>query len=574
MRTAAAILLLVLAAPADGAAKRARTLMPFFLDGQAAPDILALVPATAGSTLTANQAEYGAILFDLSALKHELGAKLRAETLRSLEQTAVTEEGRLFVSMASLRASGLAAVYDDAKVELRVEIPSELRRTETHSLSGRAPIAEEAAALGPAPWSAFVNAFSNQDFSWNVAGTNAGRQPLRSELDGALNVHDWVVESAASYVEQTANPWVRGDTRLVRDFPGQMARATAGDLAYPLRGYQTFRPMAGIAIARNFTLQPYRLTVPSGYREIFLKSRSRVKVWVNGRLVRSLDLPAGRHDFDEFPLSNGLNDVQLEITDDTGRTENVAFRFTYDLERLTPGLSQFVYAVGAPSANVGASRTYDSKQVTYSLSHRYGFYAPWTLGGYAQGDRFQKTIALETLYSTPLGTLGLEPAYSQINRADVSFAGKLKYLFTDYAGYDGSPRSFALQMERKGVRFAQLGNLTPKNPSSPIYSALYSQQVFRLFSLGLSGDYQVARKTDDGGRDLYGYSALLSRAWDSSLQTSLTYSRRRIADGGFDSSFFFSSRRPSLKAISTLRQALRREARPSAWTGSITRKST
>lgn len=573
MKTAAAILLFVLAAPAAGAAKRARTLMPFFLDGQTAPDILALIPTTAGSPLTANQAEYGTILFDLSALEHELKTKLRAEKLQTLKQNAVTEEGRLFISMAALRATGLIAAYNDAKVELRVEIPSELRRTQTHSLFGRTPIADEVEAIGPAPWSTFVNAFSNQDFSWNVSGANAGRQPLHSEFDGALNVHDWVVESTASYTERATDPWIRGDTRLVRDFPDRMVRTTAGDLAYPLRGYQSFRPMAGVAVARNFTLQPYRLTVPSGYREIFLKSRSRVKVWMNGRFVRNLDLPPGRHDLSEFPLSNGLNDIQLEITDDTGRTENVAFRFSSDLEQLTPGLNQFVYAVGAPSTNAGSSKTYDSKNATYSVAHRYGFSEPWTLGGYAQGDRFQKTIALETLYSTQFGTFGLEPAYSQINRADASFAGRLKYLFTDYAGYDGSPRSFALQAERKGIRFAQLGNLTPKNLTSPIYSALYSQQVFSLFSLGLSGDYQVARKTGDGGRDLYGYSALLSRAWDSSLQTSLTCSRRRIADGGFDSSFFFSSRRPFQKPISTLRQVLKREARLSAWIGSITRKT-
>ncbi|MHC5731259.1 MAG: fimbria/pilus outer membrane usher protein, partial [Nostoc sp.] len=126
---------------------------------------------------------------------------------------------------------------------------------------------------------------------------------------------------SSTFTERTAPSWVRNDLRLVHDAPDQALRYVIGDLSVPISGYQSSRPLLGVAVARNFSLQPYRVTRPISQFEFFLETPSKVEVFINGLPVQTLQLPGGRQDIRDLPLSGGINDVQLIITDAVGRVQ-------------------------------------------------------------------------------------------------------------------------------------------------------------------------------------------------------------------------------------------------------------
>jgi len=103
--------------------------------------------------------------------------------------------------------------------------------------------------------------------------------------------------------------------------PDHLVRTALGDLSYPVEGFQGFQPMLGLTVARNFDLQPYRVSEPTGQTSFFLNSPSRVDIYVNERKVQTMQLNSGPYDMADFPVVNGSNNVKLVITDASGRVE-------------------------------------------------------------------------------------------------------------------------------------------------------------------------------------------------------------------------------------------------------------
>ena len=230
-----------------------------------------------------------------------------------------------YISARELVSLGLEVLLDQQTVELYIDIPPELQQPSSTNLITRQPPFPLLQATSISPVSSYLNLRVAMDYLHDDQNPAiSGRRPARLALEHAVRIHDWVMELNGTYTEAAVYPWQRGDARLVYDDTNRMQRYSFGDLSYPVSGFQNFQPMAGITMARNFSLQPYRITQPVSEADIFLKSPSKVEVLVNDRVVRTLRLDAGEHNIRDFPFTSGLNDVQLKITDDLGRTEIVA----------------------------------------------------------------------------------------------------------------------------------------------------------------------------------------------------------------------------------------------------------
>jgi outer membrane usher protein FimD/PapC len=72
--------------------------------------------------------------------------------------------------------------------------------------------------------------------------------------------------------------------------PTRMLRYQAGELSYPIASLQRYRPLVGVGVARQFDLQPYRVTQPGGRTGFTLESTSTVDVYVNGTLVAKAEI--------------------------------------------------------------------------------------------------------------------------------------------------------------------------------------------------------------------------------------------------------------------------------------------
>ncbi len=179
-----------------------------------------------------------------------------------------------------------------------------------------------------------------------------------------------MLEGSPSYLESFDHPLQRGYTRLVYDNSKDLVRYSAGDLVYPIVGYQSTINMGGIGASRDFSLQPYINAYPVSQFEFYLDTSATVDVWVNETLTGTLRLTPGTHDIRDFPFSNGQNDVRIVITDIYGRVQVLRFSFILETSLLASGLSQFSYNLGFRSMTQENTYRYSPDEPVISLLKR------------------------------------------------------------------------------------------------------------------------------------------------------------------------------------------------------------
>lgn len=418
--------------------------------------------------------------------------------------------------------------FDEVLVAIVVTIPAESKKQQP--LRARSLVDPSTRTITPpSTLSAYLNARGSQDYVERpFPGQEAGRLPFRMSTDGAVNLRGWVWEASADYVEKDpVRPWARGDVRLVHDWPDDAIRAAAGDLSYPVEGFQSFQPMFGATVARNFDLQPYRVTEPTGQTSFFLKSPSRVDVFVNDQKVRTLQLEPGPYSIRDFPVVSGANVVTLVITDATGRVETRTLDIVTDVNLLAAGLHKYDYSAGVVSRTEAREKTYDTGLPVFSGFHRYGLADNLTLGANLQANREQQMGGIDVTVGHRWGTVRADVAASHAADAGGGRAWRLQYQNTDNLRLreDGSfrgTRNFALLASYRDRKFAPLGNPLPDNASSYELAARYGWQWSPTLSMGVAGSYRAFRDKlpDDWGGSV-SLSQRLSRGFTLGLNLGL-----------------------------------------------------
>jgi len=340
---------------------------------------------------------------------------------------------------------------------LEVSVPPQIRRPSTTDVFYHAfkPAGE---IINPSPFSASLNLRGGVDYvEESPTGGSQGLQTPQLDFVGALNFNTWVAEAQGFYNADSAQPLHRGDVRLLHDDPERMLRYAAGDLSYPMTSFQTFVPMAGFTLAKNFSLQPYRVTQPQGNTAFFLKNPSKVEVLVNGRLVQTLQLPAGQQNLRNFPFASGANDVHLRITDPVGRVETIALSFFFDSTLLARGEQEFAYSVGLPSRIENDRYHYDTDSPTLSAFHRIGLTERVTAGLNLRADWKVQVAGAESVFATPFGTFQGEYSASHNENAGFGQAARLQYRYYDASAGNPSGRIWSVGLAYRDRHFSNLG---------------------------------------------------------------------------------------------------------------------
>lgn len=391
-------------------------------------------------------------------------------------QAAAEKDG--YLSVARLVEAGIGAEYNAGELSLRLYVPFELRTLTAVDVAARHPPLENVPIRPPADISAYVNLRAGDDYlSRSGAGANPRRQPAVVDLDGAFRLFDTALEFPLTYREQSADPWQRGDVRLVRDFPADRNRLVLGDLNYATTGFQGFQSVGGVAFARNFNLQPYRIAASTGEREFTLPRRSQVDVLVNGRRVRTLNLEAGRYNLRDLPLTTGTNNVAIRIVDEVGRVEVVQFPFVFDTQLLAEGEQDFSYAAGMRSRPTGRSKLYQRDDPVFSAFHAVGVTDYLTLGGNLQVMERQQIVGGEMRLGTYFGIFRFDTAMSNSAFAPTDFSGRLQYRLTEPSRPDGLNRNLLASLTYVGGSFAQFGVTDPMNSTAFDFGLVYGQKL-------------------------------------------------------------------------------------------------
>lgn len=182
--------------------------------------------------------------------------------------------------------------------------------------------------------------------------------------------------------------FIRLDSRWRTPFPESMITFTLGDLLTRSLTWSRATRLAGLQISKDFSLQPYRTTVPL---PAFLGSvalPSQVDVYINNVKHFSGEVPAGNFELNTLPTISGAGKAQLLITDTLGRTTVQHFAFYNDRNLLQRGLSSWSAELGVVRKNYGLTAFDYGKQPIFSGLFQHGITNNLTAGMHTEvGDK-------------------------------------------------------------------------------------------------------------------------------------------------------------------------------------------
>lgn len=385
------------------------------------------------------------VFVEAESLFNLLDGKFNQERIESLKK-AVTAQGTL--NLRSLQASGLEAEFDLNSLELRLTIP--LRYRESSELVLHKTNSKEK-VLRPELHSGYLNLRVSQGYRHETQETD----PLNARVDLVENINGFVLESGADFQDRAQYPWRRQDTRIRKDDEQNMIRYTLGDLTLSSQGLQEVPAMAGLSIAREFSIQPYRTLRPLSATEVSIKRTSIISVFINGFLYSEVRVNPGVFNIRDFPLALGKNNVRIKVRDDLGQEEFYEFSMVFENSILTKGLSEFTYSAGMPWETSGADRKYNDQNIFTHVFHRYGLTESLTLGLNFQNFNNLSLAGLESSAATGIGYISGQWAQSK-QPGHLGLAQRYQYRSYDHTEEDTSTISFKADYEIRDKDFSAI----------------------------------------------------------------------------------------------------------------------
>lgn len=473
---------------------------------------LATVPGLRAQGTSAYEAELP--LFDKERQLGEVKVLIEGETLKSVERDSLINSLKPHLKEDTLKSLSLlppqinpsqmplGLIFNPVELKLEMNLTLDFRKQDKIGVAEDHQHRYDGEAIAPAPFGGAVNYRVEQ--SW---ATLEEDRYFTGQSDSFVNMNGLVLENQTLYQSNLDAKWYRGDTRIVKDFQKSLVRVQAGDVYPQVQGFMSGRALGGINISRNFSLNPYRLPYPTAAQSFSLQARSFVKYFVNGSLVKSEFLPAGNYSARDIPLSNGMNTVVIEATDDLGQKKTFIFRTATSIELLNKGERRFDVSYGVPFIDQNFKRTYVEKDGKLASGfYQYGLATDFSASVYGQNQKAFTLGGTELLKATAIGNFGTGYATSR-NPDRNGEAVSLRYQYIGQGKKWYETNSLGLRFEQRSKKF-QSSIFDSLNAVKNNYSANYALPVANAFTISVGGNY--GDMYDNSLADRYGYDTTLS----------------------------------------------------------------
>src|SRR5262245_39290334 len=228
--------------------------------------------------------------------------------LRGFTGRRETLFGEPHVLLQSLEP-GITTVLDMANVVLRMTAAPEFFHETVVTLQRRRPVDLEV--------SHSTGGFLNYSATWDQTAGTSGYAEAGFSVFGNTSLF-------SAFNAYPDGAVARGLTTLTIDRVRRRQRAQAGDIvavATPLGSGPT---VAGLAFGRDYSLDPYYFRYPSPFVRGTATSPSDVEIYVNGALVRRMQIGPGPYRLEQLPLNTGRGDVRVVVRDRAGREQTFA----------------------------------------------------------------------------------------------------------------------------------------------------------------------------------------------------------------------------------------------------------
>lgn len=435
------------------------------------------------------------------------------------------------ISIKDLGHEGVSLEYHSDKLIAELFIKADRKKSQDVNLAfNRIPRWAEG-AIRPGKFSGFINFYNFFRDNSSVRDDS-----ITADQNWNLNLGKLSFLAQTSFQKDSESRFIRQDLRFSYDDTKRLLRYQFGDLNYRVTDFQAFQAGAGLLVSTNFDLNPYRLFNPMSFREITLNTPSRVRVFVNGVLVQTLNLPSGRHRLDNLPLNEGINTIRLEIQDQRGRLENFDFKSTTSFSLIGQGIHDMTYGGGIPAKEVLKDRQYDTdnKKYFYILNHLYGLSNNSNIGFGLMGNSNQRLLSLRNLYQGNLGFTNLNLSLSQLmrpftGRSGEGVGGRLTHVFRDYQQEQRRLRTFDFGLEYLGPNFVAMEDLNPNSYAQISPELGYTQFITDTINVRLRGLYRF--NSQNSQLNFTNISSTFTLLFKRFFQFGLQYSYSKYRNG-------------------------------------------
>ncbi len=246
-------------------------------------------------------------------------------------------------------------------------------------------------------------------------------------LDPVVNINSLVVES--NHYLSPEHGWIRNGSIITKDFKDPLLRINLGDVQYVPRTLQSSQQLLGFKISKEYEINPYMPIVAKADRELYLEVPSAVEIFINGQLIQTLNLEAGKHKLEDIPVLQGINHVVLRVSDNKGNKKLIVFQHTGSEDMLKVGFHDFNYAVGRFAENSDRGIRYGD-QNSASFFHRYGVLNTWTSGFKGEYIKNYINLGAENIVSTVRGLFTHDVSFSSASGGKGGVANRFSYTWT------------------------------------------------------------------------------------------------------------------------------------------------
>lgn len=462
-----------------------------------------------------------------------------------------------FVSLLELTTAGVDIRFDTGLQEVVFRASSDDRRPGEINLGASKTRRVSSNLTRPALFSGYVNVTLGLDHMWAqspFAGPRSSSDDAtlaRIELESAVRFWNVVVENRAVYrtgAEANFCPAMiycfhdnlpdlrRQSSRLIYDRPDESLRVSIGDIDALGFGIQGSPQMVGLSVEKSpKKLNPAENIRPTGQSSFRIDRPSQVEVLVNGIALHRLQLRPGIYNIRDLPLATGANEVQLEITDDTGDKRTQSFRAYSDTSLLAQGSDEWALTAGVPSFLLSDQRVYGEDQYLGSGYYRLGFTDSVTLEAHLQGGNHLAMGGGGAVMQSPWGVFAFRGALSGGMGIGGAAAGDWSLVnFTGISGKRGETVRLSAEYRTPDfhspgeVATTADGNLHLQPNYRARFDALYSTPLSWGISATLAARYLNMYDSETWylpyfpQRDRFGADITLSRALGPATSASLT----------------------------------------------------
>jgi outer membrane usher protein len=325
------------------------------------------------------------------------------------------------MTFRQLARHGVHLTFDDNDIVLQVDFSADIRKPTRYGLVSRHTQKMNNSMLLPnAMFSGGLDYLFGR--TWSQDSSNA----LTVDLDGHLNIQGWVVQNRHIFANDRDQKWRRQSTLVTRDWPEKTLRLRLGDLNDKRIGFMGYQQLSGISLSTNFQLQPYSISYPISEQSFFLEQDAEVDVIINGLRRDRRSLPAGAHDILDMDLTNGVNEVELKITDVYGRQQSILLFASQNQTLLAPNKQEYSVTLGVPRSKGLLGIDYEKQSLGFSAFNRYGMTDTLTLGNWLQLSDNAITSGMTGLRSSIYGDFSGEIAVSRDRQQSAFYAPAMR----------------------------------------------------------------------------------------------------------------------------------------------------